>query len=178
MRPIADVAGQELLWIQPSARKRAFELRAADEVVATLNFQRRTLADAEVEGQHWTFKRQGFWHPHVTVRVAGSEQDLAVFSPRWAGGGTLGLSQGGTLQLAAANFWHSEWVWQDGTTPLIRFKGRHGLIKAKGAVEVQADATHLAELPLLVLLGWYLILLFSDDAAAASSAATVAAVSS
>lgn len=177
MRPLAEVVDQELLWIQPSARRRAFELRAGGEVVATLNFQRRTLADAEAEGQHWTFKREGFWHPHVTVRAAGSDQDLAVFNPRWLGGGTVELSQGRTIQLGAANLWQSEWVWQD-QLPLIRFKGPHGLIKASGAVEIQPDAAQLDELPLLVLLGWYLILLFSDDAAAASSAATVAAVTS
>ena len=83
----AQLAGQELLWVQPPA----------------------LLADAEV----------------------------AVFRPRWSGGG-------------------SEWVWQEKDQPLIRFKGRHG------------------ELPLLVLLGWYLILLYAEDAAAASSVATVA----
>jgi hypothetical protein len=44
MKPISEVADQELLWVQPSIRKQAFELRAGDEVVATLVFQRGTLA--------------------------------------------------------------------------------------------------------------------------------------
>jgi hypothetical protein len=176
MALIGDVADRELLWIQPSARKRAFELRADDDVVATLSFQRRTLADAESGGQHWTFKREGFWHPRITVRVAGSDDDVAVFSPRWAGGGALVLKEGQTLQLVAANFWQSEWVWNQGKTRLMRFTGQQGLIKAKGAVAIQPEATKLKELPLLVLLGWYLILLFSDDAAAAGSAGVVAAV--
>ncbi|HEX3630717.1 MAG TPA: hypothetical protein VHW91_09625, partial [Candidatus Dormibacteraeota bacterium] len=73
MRPLAEVAGQELLWVQPSARKREHELRAGDDVGATLAFQRGSLANAAAAEGEWTFKRQGFWHPRVTARIAGSE---------------------------------------------------------------------------------------------------------
>jgi hypothetical protein len=175
---ISTVADQELLWIQPAARKREHELRAGDDVVATLRFQRRTLADAESGGEHWTFKRQGFWNPRVTVRVAGSEADIATFQPRWTGGGTLELADGKTLKLSSANFWQSEWVWLDNDTPVVRFKGRHGLVKAKGAVDIEAGAAGRPDLALLLLLGWYLILLHADDAAVASTASTVAVISS
>jgi hypothetical protein len=177
--PISEVADRELLWIQPAARRREHELRAADDVVATLRFQRGSLADAEAEGHHWTFKRQGFWQPRVTVRIAGSDADVAVFRPHWAGGGTLELADGRTVDLRSANFWQSEWIWQEKDLPLILFKGRHGIVKANGAVEIQPGSAGLADTPLLVLLGWYLILLHADDAnaAAASSAATVVATS-
>jgi hypothetical protein len=178
MRPISEVADQELLWVQPAARKREHELRAGDDVVATLRFQGGSLADAEAAEGHWTFKRQGFWHPRVTVRIAGSDADIAVFQPRWVGGGTLEFPDGRALRLSSANFWRSEWVWQDKEQPLIRFKGRHGLIKANGAVEIQPEAVRLPDLSLFVLLGWYLILLYAEDAAAASSASTVAVISS
>jgi hypothetical protein len=81
------------------------------------------------------------------------------------------------VRLSSANLWQSEWLWQDNEKPLIRFKGRHGLIKARGAVEIQPEAVALPDLAMLVLLGWYLILLHAEDSAAASSAASVAAVS-
>jgi hypothetical protein len=184
VRPISETAGQELLWIQPAARKRDHELRAGDDVVATLHFQRGSLADAEAAGAHWTFKRQGFWHPRVTVRTAGSDADLAVFHPRWVGGGALEFPDGRAVRLSSANFWQSEWVWQDNEKPLIWFKGRRGLVKVRGAVEIQPEAVALPDLPLLILLGWYLILLHAEDSAAASllaaasSASTVAVVSS
>jgi hypothetical protein len=150
-------------------------LRAGDEVVATLRFQRGSLADAEAEGHHWTFKRQGFWQPRVTVRAPGSDADVAVFRPRWAGGGTLDFADGRSVRLSSANFWQSQWVWQEKDQPLILFKGRHGIVKAKGAVEVQPGAESRPDTPLLVLLGWYLILLHADDTAAATVGATVAA---
>ncbi|HEX9095787.1 MAG TPA: hypothetical protein VF990_06735 [Candidatus Dormibacteraeota bacterium] len=177
MRSISEVAAEDLLWLQPAARKRDHELRAGDDVVATLHFQRGSLADAEAAGAHWTFKRQGFWHPRVTVRTAGSDADLAVFHPRWVGGGALEFPDGRTVRLSSANFWQSEWLWQENEKPLIRFKGRHGLIKARGAVEVSPEGAALPDLPMLILLGWYLILLHAEDSAAASSASTVAVIS-
>jgi hypothetical protein len=175
VRPISETAGEELLWIQPAARRREHELRAGDDVVATLRFQRGSLADAEAEGHHWTFKRQGFWQPRVTVRVPGSDADVAVFRPHWAGGGTLDFADGGSVRLSSANFWQSEWVWQEKDQPLMLFKGRRGIVKAKGAVEILAGAAGRPDTPLLVLLGWYLILLHADDTAAATVGATVAA---
>jgi hypothetical protein len=178
VRSISETADQELLWTQPAAFQREHELRAGDDVVATLRFQRGSLADAEAAGAHWTFKRQGFWQPRVTVRTAGSDADLATFHPRWVGGGTLEFPDGHAQRLSSANFWQSEWVWQENEKPLIRIKGRHGLIKANGAVEITPDAANIPDTALLVLLGWYLILLHAEDSAAATSAASVAATTS
>jgi hypothetical protein len=177
MRSLARLAGQELAWVQPAALRREHELRAGEDVVASLRFQRGSLADAEADGDHWTFKREGFWNPRITVRVIGSDTNVAVFRPRWLGGGTLELPDGRAFGLSSANFWQSEWVWQEKDQQLIRFKGRHGFLKANGAVEIQPAAASLAELPLLVLLGWYLILLHAEDAAAASSVSTIAVTS-
>jgi hypothetical protein len=165
MRPITAVAGQELLWVQPVADQRAYELRAGEEVVATLGWQRRSLAVAEAAGHLWTFKRQGLWHPRVTVRAAGTDVDVAVFHPSWMGGGTLELAPGRRLVLR----WQTEWVWQDevGAT-LVHF--------TEGPVEITPSAASLSDLSLLVLLGWYLLVLFAEDAAFAGAATGVMAV--
>jgi len=178
VRPLADAAGEELIWGQPKALKRTHELRAGDEVIATLTFQRGSLAEAEAADGHWTFKRQGFWQPRVSVRLAGSDADIAIFSPRWTGGGTLEPLGGKPIRFSSGNFWQTQWVWQETEEPLIRFKGRQGIMRASGQVEVNPDATGRPDLSLLVLLGWYLILLHAEDSAAASSAATVAVVAS
>ena len=174
MRAISEVAAQELVWAQPSATTREHELRAGDELVATLRFERRSLAAASTAEGQWTFKRQGFWQPSVTVRVADSDDDIAVFHPRWSGGGQLELENRRQLRLSSANFWQTEWVWQDKEKPLIRFKGRHGIIKARGEVEIESTDRADPELPLLTLLGWYLILLYAEDIAASSAATVVA----
>jgi len=173
MRPINEMTDKELLWVQPAALKTAHELHAGDEVVATLTFQRGSLADAVAADGHWTFKREGFWHPRVTVRVAGTGTDLGVFRPRWMGGGTLESPGGKAIDLSPANLWQTEWAWREGeSTPLV-FKGRHGLIKSGARVEIAGDAFQRSDLPLLVLLGYYLILLYAQDVAAASATSVV-----
>jgi hypothetical protein len=173
MRTIREVAGQELVWVQPARMKQNFELRAGDEVVATLRWERSSLAAGETSEQKWTFKREGFWHPRITVRVPGSDDNVALFNPRWTGGGTLELPPGRTLHFGAANFWHSEWVWAETTdAPLVRFKSRQGLLKTEGQVEIEASAAGSPDLALLVVLGWYLLILFARDATTAAVASS------
>lgn len=177
MRHVSDVADRELTWIQPSARKRDYELRAGEEVIITLHWEKGwgSLATAASGGGRWTLKRAGFWHPHVTVRVAGSETDSAVFRAAWTGSGTLELSPTRQLRWASANFWHSQWTWQqaDGT-PLVHFKAKAGLTKIQGGVDVEAAALTLPELDLLVPLGWYLLVLYHQDSAAVAASAGTA----
>jgi hypothetical protein len=179
MRSISELAGQELAWAQPSAMKQTFELRSGEEVVARLEFQRSSLATAQTAGKIWTFKREGFWHPQVTVRPADSDQNEAIFRPSWAGGGSLELGNGRQLRFGAANFWHSQWDWQlpDGRSA-VHYRSRSRILKSGAEVKVADDAGDLPELPLLVVLGWYLLVLFARDAAAASAASTAVIVSS
>ena len=179
MRSIAGFAGQELAWVQPARLKQAFELRSSDDVVATLRFERSSLAIGESGEQRWTFKREGFWHPQITVRVPGSEDNVAVFKPSWVGG-TLELSGGRTLRFGAANFWHSQWDWSDvaSQSPLVHFKGRQGILKTEGQVDIEASAVTYPELPLLVVLGWYLLILFARDSDAAAGASAAAGAAS
>ena len=176
MRTISEVANQELIWVQPARTKQTFELRAGEEVVANLRWQRSSLASGDTADQRWTFKREGFWHPRITVRLPDSDTNAAVFHPSWAGGGTLELPPGGrVLRFGAANFWHSQWQWLDTDgKPLVHFKSNQGFVKTEGRVEVQPDAIGHSDLPLLAVLGWYLLVLFARDAAAQASAAAVA----
>ena len=177
MRTIAEVADQELVWVQPARLQQSFELRASDEVVAMLEFKRSSLASGETAEQQWTFKREGFWHPQVTIRVAGSDVNAAVFKPAWTGGGTLEL-QGRQLRFGAANFWHSQWDWSDPAgKPLVDFKSHSGVLKMEGEVAIEPEASGLSELPLLVVLGWYLLILFARDSAAAAGASAAIVVS-
>lgn len=173
---IAEVADQPLVWVQPARMQQAFELHAPNEVAATLRFERASLARGEAADQQWTFKREGFWHPQVTIRMPGSDANVAVFKPAWAGGGTLEFPEGRVLRFGAANFWHTQWDWADPAgQPLVHFKSHGGLFKTEGEVEIESSARAVGELPLLAVLGWYLLILFARDSAAAGGAAAAAA---
>ncbi len=169
MMSLADVTDQDLLWSQPSGWERAYDLHAGDELLATLRFRGGTLAEAQTADGRWTFKREGFLHTRVTVRAPGSDADLAVFRPHWAGGGDVIAGLGAGLEFSAANFWNSEWVWKDQDRVLITYRGPRGLLKAKAAIEIAPEGRRLPNLGLLAVLGWYLILLFGRDMAIATA---------
>ena len=78
MRRISDVSARPLSWTPPSARDGSYELRAGEEIVGTLCWERGSLAVAEVAEGRWTFKRVGCWRPRVSVRQAGSDTDWAI----------------------------------------------------------------------------------------------------
>jgi hypothetical protein len=158
-----DLAGKELLWVS-SGKGLVFELRAGSEVVGSLRWERSSLARGEMADQKWTFKREGIWHPHVTVRVAGSDANLGLFQPSWKGGGTLDLQLGRQMRFRPASFWRPRWEWVDALDqPLVHFKGV-GVFKWESQVDIENAAAKSPDVPLLVVLGWYLIVLSALDA--------------
>ncbi len=109
MNKIAEVIGGELEWVQPSAWKMQYELRAGEEIVATLRFRSSfgSFATAESADGCWTFKRVGFWQTRGTIRGCESENELATFKNNtWSGGGTLEMHDGRQF-LATTNFWQT-----------------------------------------------------------------------
>lgn len=171
--------GQTLQWVQRSAGRQAYELRAGEELIGSLVWQRGSLAVGEIADRRWTVKREGFWHPRVTVRVQDSELDTVVFHPSWRGGGFLELTSGRILRFKAANLWHSQWDWQEAEgEALVRFRSRRGFLKSGADLEITPAAAGFPELSLLAVLGWYLIVLGTRDSAAAGSSAAVIAASS
>ena len=162
MRTIRDVAGSELVWVAVGTER--FELRAGDDIAARLQWKRSSLAVGETAEQQWTFKREGIWRPRVTVRAPGSDANIALFHPGWMSGGTLDLGLGRQLRLGPSRFWSGPWDWTDELKrPLVHFKSK-GFPKWDCDVGIEEDAHALADLPLLVVLGWYLIVMHTYDA--------------
>jgi hypothetical protein len=69
--PNAFASNGPLVWSQPKAMRREYQLSNGNELVGWLRFEKfsGSLATAEVASQNWTFKREGFLHPRVTVRA-------------------------------------------------------------------------------------------------------------
>jgi len=171
----------ELLWKQPSARREEYELRAGDEVLATLRWPKSwgSLAEAEVAEGRWTFKRVGFWRTRGTLRVAGDEDDIGTLEARWTGNGTLTLASGESYGWESTNLWGTRYGWSDSRgTELVRFGATASLLREEAAVELSPRASALSDLPLLVLYGWYLLVMHNRDAAGATAATAGGASSS
>lgn len=179
MQPINIAASRDLTWTRASKSPLVYELRADEAIVATLRWQKGSLAEAETAAGRWTFKRVGFWHPRVTVRVAGVDTDSAIFAAGWTGGGILRLAAGREFAWGAATFWHTQWAWKDAAgQPVVTFASKHGTAPAAGHLEVALAALDLPELPLLAPLGWYLLLLQAREDEASTVAAVTAVIAS
>lgn len=175
MMRMAEVVTRSLQWTQPSALRMNYELRVGEgeEVASTLRFRSSfgSFATGESQDGCWTFKRVGFWKPRVTVRTCGSEEDIASFANQtWSGGGTLTLADGREFRVSN-NFWQTKLEIQDRSEEmLIRFHNG-GVIHLSAKVEVAPEGARLAELPWMLMLGWYLIVMTHRDSGAASAAA-------
>jgi len=173
MMKLAELVGRELKWVQPHTLKREYELRAGDVTAATLIFRNAfgSFATAASADGVWTFKRVGFLQTKVTIRAAGSENDLAVFkNSTWKGGGTLELPDGRSYP-ANTNFWATRYDFKTGIgDSLIRYRKVGGFLHMSSAVEIDPLARSMPEMQWMVMLGWYLTLMMYSDSAAVAAA--------
>jgi hypothetical protein len=174
--PNAFSTNGPLVWTQPKAMRREYQLNSGDELIGQLRFEKSygSLATAEVASQLWTFKREGFLHPRVTMRTANADVNLAVFHPSWSGGGVLEFPDGRRIRWRCTSFWKSEWSFVEGEDrQLLLFKQHEGFLKISARLEFNPSDAAMPDLPLLAALGWYIMLLTAQDAAVAVTVAAV-----
>jgi hypothetical protein len=76
---------------------------------------------------------------------------------------------GGTKLLVTTSFWQTKLQFTtESGSPLVQFN-TGGMIHLNATVEIDPAAEHVAELPLIVLLGWYLVVMMHNDAAASAA---------
>jgi hypothetical protein len=127
-----------------------------------------SLAEAEFGENRWTFKRGGFLRPRVTVRTNTAAEDAAVLELSFGGGGLLRVRSGRCFRWSRQGFWSHRFAFADDKgVELVIIEPKLGLLRRSGAAYVCEKAADLQELPLLLLLGWYVTMLISDDDAAA-----------
>ena len=176
MEPLVNAKDLELFWVQPRATRRNFILRSGKRIFGQLDFRSAfdSLADAISANEAWTLKRVGFFSPHVTVRRAGSKIDLASCHPNWTGTESkLQFSSGEVYLWKVANFWATRYSLSNGDgIELVTYRSGsdekkiNNLFKNQAQAHIALEAWQVVELPLIVLLGWYLVLMQQDDSAA------------
>ncbi len=169
MKPIANATGRPLRWKQLRWFKRDFELRAGDDSVGTLSFRSMWsyLARAASADGTWTFQRNGFWRPEITVRVSGSDTNIAVFRYNtWKNGGWLEFRDGRKVRITDKRWATHFEILSDRDQVLMSLR-TSAWTERSAEVELGPESGTLSEQSLLLLFGWYLAVLTRDDAAGA-----------
>ncbi|MBN1641628.1 MAG: hypothetical protein JXA09_10365 [Anaerolineae bacterium] len=179
-----DVPRAPLEWRESRTVRNQDELRAGDEVQATLRWEGwgSTYATGTARAGRWTFARPRLLSHDVSIWVAGREDGapFAVFAPRLAGDGALTCADGRAYYWEPTDFWRTQWRLTGANGRALLHAGdtssfwerRTGIWLAPGAGgDSGADERERA---LLVLAARYLMVLQAQDAAAVAAVTTAA----
>lgn len=169
-RPLREALRGDLTWRRPGWLRRELILEAGSERLARLSWPRWYSFEAAAESGdgRWTLGRPRGWSLHggCLVRDAASGVEVATFRRNWRGKGTARFVSGAQYAWAWEGFWRPRYFWADGgMKPLLTFRT---LFSFGRSYEMTADpaARALAELPVLVLLGGYVMAMISAQASA------------
>jgi hypothetical protein len=161
MSPITDAPNGVLRW---SARPgRTFVLEAEGLEIGRLAFSGKSgsLAKGMTAHGEWTFKREGFLHPRITVRKTGADSNCGALTLSANGNGRLTLAWGEEFSFVTGGWLQNHWSFNRNLMEIVRFS-RDG---SSADVEVVNPTVSEETLSVLVLLGWYAPLLAADEAA-------------
>jgi len=173
MEPISRAINHELTWSQPNAFKEEYELTSDVGQLGALNFRSSwgTLAVAETADGCWTFKRVGFFSTRVSIRRCDSEIEVAAFrNNTWSGGGTLELPDGRVYR-ASTNFWQTKLeLVNDRDDVILQYQDVGGFFRRSARMTIEPAVALLTELPMIVMLSWYLLIMMYRDSTATTGA--------
>ena len=130
-----------------------------------------SLAKGQTAHGEWSFKREGFLHPRITVRTTGTEDNCGSLVLSANGNGKLTLTWGEEFNFVTGGWLKSNWSFQRGIAEVVRF-ARDG---SSADVEILQPKLAPETLSVLVLLGWYAPLLAADEAAVIASVVSIVA---
>ena len=153
----------QLHWVQPTMLMRHFKLYSQNGLIGELRFEKAATAygtwiETGSAANSWMIKGGGLLKRGVFLRKSGAKDDLAVFRSNLVGEGWVEFLKGSRFQWKSRGIRRKEWGFSNEqedlllvlkSTPWYR-------LKMESAVEVGAQWHDLDELPLLMMLGWYL----------------------
>ncbi|HEU5181670.1 MAG TPA: hypothetical protein VFW45_12845 [Candidatus Polarisedimenticolia bacterium] len=165
MRPQPELPQAGMKWKKLGIFSRRFELCREDQRFGSLEWQSvlGSQARGEILGSVWSFRRHGLLKAMVTLRRPGTEAAAGIFRYGWSGDGLLELEDGRRYQWKRLSFWGCRWVFLDHAgNEKVRFR-LEGFLHGCATVELADERD--GDVPILVLLGWYLRVLAEGDAA-------------
>ena len=158
-RPLRDALYGDLVWSRPRFFRRELCLEAGSETLAILRWEKVLSFEAVGESAdgRWLFARNRSLRERVEVRDPATQDTIATFSGTWRGTGTVRFAGGAEYAWTRTGFWRPTRFWSSSQKErLIAYTSQVGW-RRRYEMEVDPDAHRVAELPVLVLLGAYLM---------------------
>jgi hypothetical protein len=169
VKTILEAANRLILW----SGRWEYELRSGEDMIGVLRIQGDwgTRALAETSEGKWLFRRVWWPSAKVLMRPADSSFDTGVLRQRWLEKRSiLEFPYGRVFYWVPMNRWETECVFTDGyDNPLLHFKRHSNPVitlfspsgTSAGRLTIEVPAFGFPELPLLALLGCYLMVIES-----------------
>lgn len=164
---VATEPAVPLRWERNGTFARDYALRG-DRDVATLRFPKLLSSQAEgsIGGRYYSLTRKGILHPVASVVQSPFDQEVATMSLK-GGGGQLELNDGRRFTLVREGMFKNSWSFRDERgAELVSFKVPAFKLRI-GEVTVSPAVMSDKQLPLLLLMGWYVIVPLLDQAGGA-----------
>ena len=148
----------ELTWSEPERIGAPFRIRAKDREIGSLQFDRGHIDHAvgEIQGRRWILERSKAPQTQVTVREEGAAEPAAVYTQGWTGRGTVSFSDGTEYCWNASHVWGTTWCFRKGGQEASLCVSELTPRRSGARVHICGDSAKLPEMPVLLLLGWYL----------------------
>ena len=170
MIPISSANSGGLFWSK-IPHQRGFQLKNNGEVICSLQKANFWATEFRAESAHgiWKFRRTGCFRTSTEIVDANSNAQIAIFKPKWSGGGTLSFSDGLTFQITCKGFWRPVWtVWAESGQAVVHLHSREKAVELPGAVQMPEE-----RLTLLAIFAWHRMRQAAEEAASTAGLAVV-----
>lgn len=172
MKTISDYIGQTIKLTQPSFFKHYYELRAGEELIATLTQPKFFSTASETAGSfgEWEFYQPGFWRSDIEIREKGKELPIAKFvSEKWKSRGKLELPKGESFDIVSKKLSWTVDVYNSSQVKILSFRKKFSF-KTDLEINIERRSELLDKYPWTILLVVYIQLLNERRGAAAAGA--------
>ena len=163
MKALPTGIGLQLHWIQPLMFERHYELYSENSLLGELRIKpdwtaHGTLIIPGFETECWTFKSKGILKTRMTIRDTGTNDVLAVYLPKFWGGGRVEFVKGSSFHWKSNSFGGvGRGFYNECKELLFVLKRKQlDLFKTQSTVTIEEQYCDLEELPLLLMLACYL----------------------
>jgi len=155
--------GQTLQWKQQKRLRSEYQLHSQDHLWGTLQFEKNQFlprATAQTANQEWGFKYTRFSLPKVTVQKKNDLVAQAIIETNWGWRGTMILAEGPRYTWKSIEYAEKEFCFlSPDNHPMVFIQPYTSFLKLEAEVEIDPAVLHHPHLPLMVMVGWFLVLL-------------------